>query len=65
MASKVHTRRLRYIPKGKERNRAPRMKTFLLEAAAIKHAEFLGLKGFKVIKSNLGLGKKFKIVLKK
>lgn len=63
MVKKIHTRRLRYMPKGKERNRMSRMKTFLTEAAAKKHAESKGLKNFKIVKMNYGLGKKFKIVL--
>ncbi len=63
MATKLHTRRARYIPKGKERGRAQRMKTFLTEEAAKKYATSLGLKGFKVQRTNYGLGKKFKIIL--
>ena len=63
MAKKTHTKRWRYVPKGKERNRSPRLKTFLTEIAAKKHAESLGLKNFKVQRMNFGLGKKFKIIL--
>ncbi len=63
MAKKIHTKRLRYIPRGNERNRAPRLKTFLTEDAAKKYAESLKLKNYKVQKTNFGLGRKFKIVL--
>ncbi|HLC58313.1 MAG TPA: hypothetical protein VJI68_00470 [Candidatus Nanoarchaeia archaeon] len=62
MVRKMHTRRLRYIPKGNERNRTSRLKTFLTEAAAKKHAEELGIKKFTVIRSKFGLSKKFKII---
>jgi len=65
MVKKIHTRRLRYIPKGKERNRAGRFKTFLTEEAAKNHAEALGLKNYKIHKTSFGLGKKFKITLEK
>ena len=65
MAGKIHGRRRRYIPKGPERNRKSRFKTFGKEEDAIKHAESLGLKKFKVIRTNYGLGKKFKIVAEK
>lgn len=62
MAKKIHTRRWRYTPKGPERNRKKRLKTFSSDAAAKKYIELLGLKKFKVIRTNYGLGKKFKIV---
>ena len=61
MAKKIHGRRRRYMPRGTERNRAPRLKSFLTEAAATKHAENLGLKNYKVYKTSFGLGKKFRI----
>lgn len=62
MAKKIHTRRWRYRPKGPERNRKHRLKTFSSDVAANKYAESIGLKKFKVIRTNYGLGKKFKIV---
>jgi len=65
MVKKIHGRRLRYIPKGNERNRKNRMKTFENEEQANKYANSLGLKKFKVVKTNYGLGRKFKIVIEK
>ena len=65
MVRKIHGRRKRYMPKGKERGRKPRFKTFFTEEGAKKHAESLGLKKYRVYRSNYGLGKKFKIVLEK
>ncbi len=46
MARKVHTKRRRYLPRGNERNRKPRMKTFLTIEAAKKYAEGLKLKKY-------------------
>ncbi|MBI2148206.1 hypothetical protein HYU23_00850 [Candidatus Woesearchaeota archaeon] len=63
MTKKTHTKRWRYIPKGKERNRTSRFKTFDTDEAANKYASSLGLKKFKVQRTNFGLGKKFKIIL--
>ena len=63
MTKKIHGRRLRYIPQGKERGRKPRFKTFDTEVAAKKHAETKGLKKYRIYRSNYGIGKKFKIVL--
>ena len=63
MVKKIHTKQWRYVAKGPERNRKPRFKTFLDETKAKAHAESLGLKNYKIIKSNYGLSKKFKIVL--
>ncbi len=63
MAQKIHTRRLRYIPRGKERNRCSRLKTFLTEELAKEYAKSEGFKAFKIQKTNFGLGKKFKIIL--
>jgi len=63
MAKRLHTRKKRYLPKGPERNRKKRFKTFLDETKAKTYAESLGLKKYKVVKSNYGLSKKFKIVL--
>lgn len=63
MVGKIHTRRWRYIPKGSERNRSGRFKTFESEDAAKKYAASIGLKAFKVQRTNFGLGKKFKIIL--
>ena len=63
MAKRIHTRRLRYIPKGSERNRDKRLKTFSTEEAAKIYAERLSLKNYKIQRTNFGLGKKFKIVL--
>lgn len=61
----MHPKQWRYIPRGPERNRKPRMKTFLDETKAKAYAESLKLKNYKIIKSNFGLSKKFKIVLEK
>jgi hypothetical protein len=61
MAKKIHARRKRYMPRGNERNRAPRLKSFLTVEAATKHAQSLGLKKFKIARTNFGLGKKFRI----
>jgi hypothetical protein len=63
MAKVIHTRRARYIPVGKQRNRTPRFKTFLTQEAAEAHAKFLELTEYTVARSNHGLSKKFKIVL--
>ena len=63
MAKKLHGRRRRYLPVGNERGRKPRIKTFLTEDAAEKHAEKLKLKNYKILKTNYGLGKKYKIVI--
>lgn len=62
MAKKIHGRRRRYIPEGNERNRKSRFKTFSKEEDAKKYAETLKLKKFKIVKTNYGLGRKFKIV---
>lgn len=62
MVKKIHTRRRRYLAVGPERNRKKRLKTFVSEDAAKKYAESLGLKKFKVIRTNFGLGRKFKVV---
>lgn len=63
MVKKTHTKRWRYIPKGNERNRKERFKTFETEELAKKHAESLKLKKYRVHRTNFGLGRKFKIVL--
>ncbi len=63
MAGKIHTRRWRYIPKGPERNRKPRLKTFKTEEEAKKYAESLKLKNYRIAKANYGLSKKYKIFL--
>lgn len=63
MTKKIHGRRRRYIPRGKERNRSKRLKTFSTEDAAKKYAQAIGLKNFRVAKTNFGLGRKFKIIL--
>lgn len=51
------------MPAGAERNRKPRLKTFLSEEKAKEYAQSQGYKNFKVVKSRFGLSKKFKIVL--
>lgn len=63
MPAKMHPKQWRYVPIGKERNRKSRFKTFLDETKAKEYAEKLKLKNFKVVKTNFGLGRKFKIVL--
>ena len=50
------------MPRGPERNRKRRLKTFSSEDGAKKYAESLGFKKFSVVKTNFGLGRKFKIV---
>jgi len=65
MVKKRHTKQWRYVTRGKERNRKPRFKTFLDEGKAKAYAEGLKLNNYKIIKSRLGLSKKFKIVLEK
>lgn len=65
MAKKIHTRRRRYAPSGPERNRKKRFKTFKTEDQAKAYAEKLKLNNYKVVKTNYGLGKKFKVVLEK
>jgi len=65
MVKRIHGRRERYIPRGNERNRKSRLKTFKTENAAKSYAESLKLKKFKVVKTNYGLGRKFKIVIEK
>lgn len=62
MAKKIHGRRMRYIPRGNERNRKSRLKTFNKEEDAKRYAEGLGLGKFKVVRTKYGLGRKFKIV---
>ena len=61
----MHTKQWRYVPRGKERNRKPRFKTFLDETKAKEYAEKLKLNNYKIIKARFGLSKKFKIVLEK
>ena len=61
MVKRFHTRKLRYLPKGPERNRLKRFKTFTDESKAKAYAESLG-KGYKAVKSNYGLSKKYKII---
>ncbi len=63
MVKTIHTRRARYIPVGKQRNRASRFKTFLTEEAADKYAKSLKLENYIVKKAQFGLSKKFKIIL--
>ena len=63
MVKKMHPRQWRYIPKGPERNRKSRFKTFLDEKKAEEHAKKLNLKNFKIVKARYGLSKKYKIVL--
>lgn len=63
MATKIHTKTKRYLPKGPERNRKPRFKTFLDAGKAKEHAEKLKLKKYSIVKMNYGLGKKYKIML--
>ena len=62
MPKTMHTKQWRYIPRGNERNRKPRLKTFLEESKAKEHAEKLKLKNYTIIKSRYGLSKKYKIV---
>ncbi len=62
MVKALHGRRLRYIPRGNERNRKGRLKTFNTEEAAKKYALSLGLKKFEIVRTNYGLGRKYKVV---
>ena len=63
MAKKLHPKQLRYSNSGKSRNRKKRLKSFTDEKHAEEYAKKLNLKKFKIVKANLGLGKKYKIVL--
>ena len=63
MVKRIHGRRRRYIPRGNERNRKSRLKTFLKEEDAKRYAGSLKLKKFKIVRTNYGLGRKFKIVV--
>lgn len=64
MSKKIHTRRRRYLPKGNERNRKKRGRTFFsLEEARI-YAEKHEIKDYAVERMNYGLSRKFRIVKK-